>query len=92
MDFLIGFGFSIPLAFYTIIVWMLARKLPKEAILASMMFMILGDTLLVAIYFYPLQETVSSVQEFKFGISAAFGMSALGRAIYFVTKGDTLLK
>lgn len=84
MSFLIGFAFIIFLAIFTIVLWLIAKRLPKEFALASITFMIAGDAILVGLWYYSLVDIVEVVKHFRLGIAGAFTTASMGRSIYFL--------
>ncbi len=88
MSFIIGFSFIILLAIFTIVLWLIARRLPKEMILSSIVFMMVGDAVLVGLWYYGLLETIESIKQFRLGIAGAFCISAMGRSIYFLLQTE----
>lgn len=88
MSFIIGFSFIILLAIFTIVLWLIARRLPKEMALSSMVFMMVGDAVLVGLWYYGLLEIVESIKQFRLGIAGAFCISAMGRSIYFLLQTE----
>ena len=84
MSFLIGFAFIIFLAIFTILLWMIAKRLPKEFALASITFLIAGDAVLVGLWYYSLVDVVEVVKHFRLGIAGAFTAASMGRSIYFL--------
>tara|TARA_B100000900_G_scaffold401636_1_gene406533 strand:- start:800 stop:1081 length:282 start_codon:yes stop_codon:yes gene_type:complete len=84
MSFLIGFSFIILLAMFTILLWMISSRIPKEAALLSIAFLCAGDAILVALWYYGLMEIVENVKLFKVGIAGAFATASMGRSIYFL--------
>jgi len=88
VSFIIGFSFIILLAIFTIVLWLIARRLPKEMILSSIVFMMVGDAVLVGLWYYGLLEIVESIKQFRLGIAGAFCISAMGRSIYFLLQTE----
>jgi hypothetical protein len=88
VSFIIGFSFIILLAIFTIVLWLIARRLPKEMILSSIVFMMVGDAVLVGLWYYGLLETIESIKQFRLGIAGAFCISAMGRSIYFLLQTE----
>lgn len=88
MSFLIGFSFIILLSIFTILLYMVAKRLPAEFALTSIVIMLAGDAVLVALWYYGLIEIVETVKHFRLGISGAFCTAAMGRAIYFMLSYD----
>jgi hypothetical protein len=88
VSFIIGFSFIILLAIFTIVLWLIARRLPKEMALSSMVFMMVGDAVLVGLWYYGLLEIVESIKQFRLGIAGAFCISAMGRSIYFLLQTE----
>ena len=88
MSFIIGFSFIILLAMFTVMLWLISKRLPKEFILSSIVFMIIGDGVLVALWYYGIVEIVESVKEFRLGIAGAFCLSAMSRSVYFLLQNE----
>ena len=88
MSFIIGFSFILLLAMFTILLWLIAKRLPKEMILATVTFLIAGDAVLVALWYFGLVDIIEVEKHFRLGISAAFCTSAMGRSIYFMLQQD----
>lgn len=86
MSFLIGFSLTMPLIVFTIILYFLSKFTPKEAIQLPILFMCAGDGLLVALWWFGLNEIVENYKHFKLGISGAFCFISFGRSIYFMLK------
>ena len=84
MSFIIGFSFIILLALFTVVLWMIARRLPKEFALATIAFLMFGDLILVGLWYYGLMEVVDVVKHFRLGIAGAFATASMGRSIYFL--------
>lgn len=84
MSFILGFSFIIILSIFTIVLWMIARRLPKEFALASITFMIAGDAVLVGLWYYSIIDIVEVVKQFRLGIAGAFVTASMGRSIYFL--------
>lgn len=88
MSFIIGFSFIILLALFTVILWMIARRLPKEFALATIAFLMFGDAVLVGLWYFGLLEVIEVEKHFRLGIAGAFATASMGRSIYFLLKGD----
>ena len=58
MSFLAGILFVIPLALFTVILFYLSKFVPKEAVQLPIFFMIAGDGILVALWYFGLRELV----------------------------------
>jgi len=86
MSFLIGFSLVLPLVIFTILLYFLSKFAPKEAAQLPILFMFMGDGLLVALWYYGLYEIVDSYKHFKLGISGSFCFISFGRAIYFMIQ------
>jgi hypothetical protein len=86
VSFIIGFSFIILLIPFTVVLGLIAKRLPKEMALSSMVFMMVGDAVLVGLWYYGLLEIVESIKQFKLGIAGAFCMSSMGRSIYFLLQ------
>lgn len=87
MSFLLGYLFIILLSVYTVLLWLVSKKLPKEFALASITFLIAGDAVLVGLWYYSLVDIVEVTKHFRLGIAGAFTTASLGRSIYFLLKG-----
>lgn len=87
MSFIIGFSFIILLSIYTVLLWLIARRMPKEMALASIMFLITGDAILVGLWYYGLVDIIEVEKHFRLGIAGAFATSSMGRSIYFLLQG-----
>ena len=87
-SFIIGFSFIILLATFTVVLWLISKRLPKEFILSSIVFMMVGDAVLVGLRYYGLLEIVESTKQFRLGIAGAFCFSAMGRSIYFLLQNE----
>ena len=89
MSFIIGFSFTILLALFTLVLWLVAQRIPKEFIMAVIIFMMVGDGVLVGLWYYGLLEIVESNKQFRLGIAGAFCLSAMGRSIYFLLQKES---
>ena len=88
MSFFIGISFVILLALFTVVFYLIARRLPKEFLLAGIVLMFVGDGVLVAIWYYGLIEMIEDIKVFKLGIAASFAIAAFSRSIYFMLNYD----
>ena len=88
MSFLLGFSFIVLLLVFTILLCFISKRLPKEFILSTIAFMIIGDGVLVALWYYGIIEIVESVKEFRLGIAGAFCLSAMSRSVYFLLQNE----
>ena len=88
MSFIIGFSFSLLLAIFTVLLYIIAKRLPKEFLLTSVVLLFAGDATLVALWYYGLSEVVDNIKLFKFGIAVSFMFTSFGRAIYFMLSHD----
>ena len=88
MSFIIGFSFVILLAIFTILLCLISKRLPKEYVLSLILFMMVGDGVLVGLWYYGLLEIVESIKQFRLGIAGAFCISAMGRSIYFLLQSE----
>jgi hypothetical protein len=88
VSFIIGFSFIILLAIFTIVLWLISKRLPQEFILSTVVFMMVGDGVLVGLWYYGLLEIVESIKQFRLGIAGAFCVSAMGRSIYFLLQNE----
>lgn len=88
MSFIIGFSFVILLAIFTILLCLISKRLPKEYVLSLILFMMVGDGVLVGLWYYGLLEIVESIKQFRLGIAGAFCISAMGRSIYFLLQAE----
>ena len=55
-------------------------------LLATVMFMIAGDAVLVALWYFSLIDIIEVEKHFRLGISAAFCTASMGRSIYFMLQ------
>lgn len=88
MSFIIGFSFIILLAIFTVLLWMISKRLPKEMVLASISFLIMGDAILVGLWYYGLLDIVEVEKHFRLGIAGAFCAASMGRSIYFLLQNE----
>lgn len=88
MSFIIGFSFIVLLVIFTILLCLISKRLPKEYVLSLILFMMVGDGVLVGLWYYGLLEIVESTKQFRLGISGAFCISAMGRSIYFLLQTE----
>jgi hypothetical protein len=88
VSFIIGFSFVILLAIFTILLCLISKRLPKEYVLSLILFMMVGDGVLVGLWYYGLLEIVESIKQFRLGIAGAFCISAMGRSIYFLLQAE----
>ena len=84
MSFLIGFSFIIILSLFTILLWFVAKLLPKEFALVNIALLLFGDAMFVGLWYFGLVDIVDVVKQFKLGIAGAFCAASFGRAIYFM--------
>ena len=87
MNFLIGLSLTIPLALFTMVLWIISQRLPGEMVLAIIAIMIFGDALLAGGWYFGIGEEVTDMKQFRLGIGFAFCTTSFGRAIYFMLKG-----
>ena len=90
MNFVIGFSLIIPLMVFTMVLWMIAKKLPSEMILGTIGIMMFGDALLAFGWYFGIGEEIANINQFKMGIAFAFCATSFGRAIYFMLKGNMI--
>ena len=88
MSFIIGFSFIILLVIFTIVLCLVSKRLPKEYVLSLILFMMVGDGVLVGLWYYGLLDIVESIKQFRLGIAGAFCISAMGRSIYFLLQTE----
>lgn len=50
--------------------------------------MMVGDAVLVGLWYYGLVEIVESTKQFRLGIAGAFCFSSMGRSIYFLLQNE----
>ena len=84
MSFILGFSFTLPLAMFTFILYIISKRLPKEFIMTSIVVMLAGDATLVSLWYFGLQEIVDNLKLFKLGISTSFMFASFGRSLYFL--------
>lgn len=87
MNFLIGLSLTIPLALFTLVLWIISQRLPGEFVLAIIGIMIFGDALLAGGWYFGLGEEVTDMKQFRLGCGFAFCVTSFGRAIYFMLQG-----
>jgi hypothetical protein len=90
MSFILGFSFIIFLAVFTVLLLLISKRLPAEVALSSVALLILGDLILVGLWYFGLVEIVEVEKHFKLGIAAAFCTASMGRSIYFILKSNSL--
>ena len=84
MSFIIGFSFIILLSIFTVLLYMIAKRLPPEFLLSSIVLLFAGDAILVGLWYYGLIEVIEVEKHFRLGIAGAFAAGSMGRAIYFM--------
>ena len=84
MSFIIGFSFIILLSIFTVLLYMIAKRLPPEFLLSSIVILFAGDAVLVGLWYYGLLEIIEVEKHFRLGIAGAFATASMGRAIYFM--------
>ena len=67
---------------------MVAKRLPKEFALTSIVLMFAGDAILVALWYFGLVEIAEVEKHFRLGIAGAFATTAMGRSIYFMLQQE----
>ena len=87
MNFLIGLSLTIPLALFTMVLWIISQRLPGEMVLAIIGIMIFGDALLAGGWYFGIGEEVTDMKQFRLGCGFAFCVTSFGRAIYFMLQG-----
>ena len=87
MNFLIGLSLVIPLALFTMILWVVSQRLPGEMVLGVIGIMMFGDAILAGGWYYGIGEEITNMKQFRLGIAFAFCATSFGRAIYFMLKG-----
>ena len=87
MNFLIELSLTIPLALFTMVLWIISQRLPGDMVLAIIGIMIFGDALLAGGWYFGIGEEVTDMKQFRLGIGFAFCTTSFGRAIYFMLKG-----
>ena len=86
MSFITGFSFIIFLGIFTVLLLMISKRLPKELALSSIFLLIMGDAVLVGLWYFGLLDVIEQEKHFRLGIAAAFCTSSMGRSIYFLLK------
>jgi len=92
MSFIAGLSLVIPLALFTLILWIISQKLPGEMVLAVIAIMIFGDALIAGIWYYGIGEEMIDMKRFRLGCGFAFCCMSFGRALYFLVKGNLNFK
>lgn len=88
MSFIIGFSFIILLSIFTVLLYLIAKKLPPEFALTPIVFMLVGDGVFVSLWYYSLVDIIEIEKHFRLGIAGAFATSSMGRAIYFMLNNN----
>lgn len=57
-------------------------------VLASIAFLIMGDAILVGLWYYGLLDIVEVEKHFRLGIAGAFCTASMGRSIYFLLQNE----
>ena len=88
MSFVAGLSLTIPLALFTLVLWIVAQKLPGEMVLAIIGIMIFGDALIAGLWYVGIGEEVMEIKRLRLGCGFAFCTTSFGRALYFLIKGN----
>ena len=88
MSFLAGLSLVIPLALFTLVLWIVSQKLPGEMLLAIIGIMIFGDGLIAGLWYFGIGEEMMDMKRFRLGCGFAFCCTSFGRALYFLIKGN----
>lgn len=91
MSFILGFSFILLLSIFTVLLLIISKRLPKELASSSIFLLIMGDAVLVALWYFSLIELISVEKHFRLGIAAAFCASSMGRSIYFLLNSNKVL-
>ena len=84
MSFLLGFSFVGLLLFFTVMLWTISKLIPKEMIVGLIALMLVGDGVMVALWYFVLGEYVGDLKLFRLGIGTAFCAGAFARSLYFM--------
>jgi len=84
LSFVLGFSFFTLILFYSVLLWTISKFIPKEAAISLIVFMIVGDGIMVALWYSVLGEYVADLKLFRLGIGTAFCAGAFSRSIYFL--------
>ena len=88
MSFVAGLSLTIPLALFTLVLWIVAQRLPAEMVLAIIGIMIFGDALIAGLWYIGIGEEIMDIKRFRLGCGFAFCTTSFGRALYFLIKGN----
>ena len=56
--------------------------------MSAVIFMMMGDAILVGLWYYGLLEVVEVEKHFRLGIAGAFCATAMGRSLYFLMQSE----
>jgi hypothetical protein len=88
LSFIIGFSFIFLLATFTVVLWQVAKRFLKDIVMSAVIFMMMGDAILVGLWYYGLLEVVEVEKHFRLGIAGAFCATAMGRSLYFLMQSE----
>lgn len=88
MSFLAGLSLIIPLSLFTLVLWIVAQRLPGEMVLAIIGIMIFGDALIAGVWYFGVGEEMADMKRFRLGCGFAFCCMSFARALFFLIKGN----
>ena len=92
MVLITGFSLVLPLVLFSAVILYVAKILPPQAVLGSILFMFVGDAILAALWYYGVGESVEDMSLIKMGCGLAFATTTVVRALYFAVKGNLITK
>lgn len=88
MSFITGLSFLLLLCLFSVIAFLLIKKLPKEFSSLVVLLLLAGDAILAGMYYYSLLDIVEDVKKFKLGIAGAFAIGSFVRVIYLLLTSE----
>ena len=88
MSFVAGLSLVIPLALFTLVLWIVSQRLPGDMVLATVGIMIFGDALIAGLWYFGIGEEMADMKRFRLGCGFAFCCMSFTRALFFLIKGN----
>lgn len=85
---MLGFSFLGLILFFTVLLWAVSKLIPKEMTVGLIALMVVGDGVMVALWYFVLGEYVEDLKLFRLGIGTAFCAGAFTRSLYFMIVGN----
>lgn len=85
---MLGFSFLGLILFFTVLLWAVSKLIPKEMTVGLIALMVVGDGVMVALWYFVLGEYVEDLKLFRLGIGTAFCAGAFTRSLYFMIAGN----